>query len=109
MRQRSSDRRDGRPAHPAERALRRVHVFFRRDAANRRFAQARVVGNIFENHRFEIIDAFFEEIVLPLDYRFGDAINCSLALLQRAQEPPRTAHFIADIARSIGIRRMRSN
>src|SRR5581483_5652167 len=80
-----------------EDSLRTVHVLVRGHAADRRFVEADVFGDLLENQRPEILHALFKELLLELDDAADDLDDGFVALLNAANDPLRTAQLLLDI------------
>jgi hypothetical protein len=87
-----------------EHALRRVHVFVRHDAADRRFVHADVVGDVAQHERAQVLDAVIEEIALEVDDAGRDLVDRLLPLLNGLDQPERRAELVLDVgARFVGV------
>lgn len=69
-----------------EQALWRLHVFVGDGAADGRLVDADDVGHLRHRQRFQVGDAFVEELDLTFDNDLGDVVNGLLALVDALDE-----------------------
>lgn len=74
-----------------------MHIFVGNGAADGAFVDFGLFGNVFELHRFEVINAVFKKVALGTDNFFADPKNGFGPLVKRLNQKRRLPELAAKI------------
>ena len=73
------------------------HIFVGRDAADRGFVHVDIIGDVFQDKRFELADPFLKKAALVFYNTFDDFVQCPLPLVQAFDKPRRRTDFFVEV------------